>query len=637
MNWRENIFGEIKNRTGVVILNDHNQIISNDDEILKRINEMGFEITKFTDSLSVRFFIEIKKQELQNEFKVIILYDENQNNAESQIPFDILEECNSNGGIVNFSLDDIFPKLTISVVEKLDSKYYDKLFNYCLEVFKNKNNSETKEFLLQKIFGISTDTFSLNSKLVIRDLLDLHLSGNILPKILSDYLLDKSINNSTLKNWPLNEIISDSDNFFKFLQKEWEKTVNTKKIISIPFDDATIYHHLDNLFLIGKLIPLNITLDDHPEWMKVGITNFDEQLQLMKLNEHLKSIQLELSKLDDSSYYVQWQNLSLNWASLYSKCYFQKSLHLLEKIIEEINDKFTSWIEEKYKYLRITTSNSPIMVHKVFDFLNKQKEDSKIALIVMDGMSISQWQIIKKIMNELKPTIKDETKAIFAWIPSITSISRQCIFSGLEPLELHDSLLKPNEEKHWQQKWIDDGKINKDKIFYKTNMKVWNSNEFLEIPFDSKEVLGLVINTIDVMMHSTKGGMNDLLGQIHNWSKDGVFFDFLEKLLENNFKVFLTSDHGNVEAIGIGEPKSDFADERGRRARIYTNEKSMNNVHQKIDSRIWWPNMAGKNWHFLLPKKNEAFSKPIGESVVTHGADSFQEVIVPFVKLWWED
>jgi hypothetical protein len=638
MNWRENIFTEIKNRTGVVILNDPNQIISNDDEILKQINEMGFEITTFTDSLSVRFFIENKKQESQNEFNVIILYDKNQNYDELQIPFDILEECNSNGGVVSFSLEDIFPKLSIPVVEQLDSKYFDRLFDFCLEIYDHKNDLETKEFLLQKIFGISSDTFSLNSKLVIRDLLDLHLSGHVLPAILSEHLLHKSKKNPNLRNWPLFEIISNSDDFFKFLQKEWENTVNEKKIGLIPFDDATIYHHLDNLFLIGKLIPLNITLDDHPEWMKVGIINFDEQRQLIKLDEHLKSFQIELSNFDETSHYTQWQNLSLNWASLYSKYYFQKSLHLLEKIIEEINDKFSIWVEKKYKSLRITSSDSPIMVHKIFDYLNKKKGDSKIALIVMDGMSLSQWQIIKETMNELKPQIKDETKSIFAWIPSITSISRQSIFSGYEPYNLKDSLLTTSkEEKYWQKRWIDDGNMEKDQVFYKTNTKVWTTNDFTDIPFDSKKILGLVINTIDEKMHSAKGGMTDLLGQIHNWSKDSKFFDFLETLLKNDFKVFLTSDHGNIDAIGIGEPKSDFADERGRRVRIYTNEESMNNAHEKNESKIWWPKMAGTDFHFLLPLKNNAFSNPIGESVVTHGADSFQEVIVPFVKLWWED
>ena len=637
MNWRENIFADIKHRTGIVILNDPNHIVSNDDKILKQISEEGFEIIIFSNSISLRFFIEHKKQELTNKFKLIILYTKNQNKIEFEIPFDILQECNSNGGVVSFTLQDIFPKLTISVIEKLDSKYFDELFIDCLSVYEHKDNSETKKFLLQKIFGISPDTFSNNSKLVIRDLLELHLTGKILPKNLADYLLNNIKKNPIFENWPLEKIISNSDDFFKFLQSKWESTVNARKIISIPFNDLCIYNHLVYLFLVGKLTPVNTPPDDHPEWMKVGIQDFDEKTQLMKLEEHLKTIYLELGKLDESSQYVEWQNLSLNWASLYSKCYFQNSLQLSENITDEINKKFACWVDQKYKLLHNTISDFPIMVHSIFDYLNKEKQD-KIALIVMDGMSLSQWQIIKEILNKLKPQIKDESHAIFAWIPTVTSISRQCIFSGSKPYELQDSLFTTTEdEKHWQKRWIDDGNLRKDQIFYKTNVKVWDENQFKNIPFDSKDVLGLVINTIDDKMHSAKGGMKDLLGQIKDWSENSKFFDFLEKLLKNNFQVFLTSDHGNIEAIGIGEPRSVDAGERGRRMRHYENEESMNNAHQNINSEIWWPKMAGPKYHFLLSKKNEAFSKPVGESVVTHGAKSFQEVMVPFVKLWWEE
>ena len=137
-------------------------------------------------------------------------------------------------------------------------------------------------------------------------------------------------------------------------------------------------------------------------------------------------------------------------------------------------------------------------------------------------------------------------------------------------------------------------------------------------------------------MHSATGGMKELQGQIHDCSKNSNFFNFLEKLFENNFQVFITSDHGNIEAIGIGVPKSDFADEKGRRARIYLNEQSMQNSNENIDSKIWWPNMAGPDHHFLLSTKKNAFSTK-DEFVVTHGGDSLEEVMVPFVKLRWEE
>ena len=42
----------------------------------------------------------------------------------------------------------------MSIVEKLDSKYYDQLFIECNSVYEPKNDSETKEFEIKIIFFI---------------------------------------------------------------------------------------------------------------------------------------------------------------------------------------------------------------------------------------------------------------------------------------------------------------------------------------------------------------------------------------------------------------------------------------------------------------------------------------------------
>jgi len=150
---------------------------------------------------------------------------------------------------------------------------------------------------------------------------------------------------------------------------------------------------------------------------------------------------------------------------------------------------------------------------------------------------------------------------------------------------------------------------------------------------DSIQVLGMVINTIDVKMHDVTGGMKELVSQIKFWLEKGMFIEFIKSLLDKNFEIILTSDHGNTEATGVGEPK-DFSKQRGRRARIYTDENSLQNTAEKFThSKIWWPQMAGEKYHFLLATENNAFSRE-NLTIVTHGGDSLDEVMVPFVRLW---
>ena len=635
--WRDKFLHELKNRDGIVILIDSNNVLSNDEKTIEKISEFGFDVFPYSDSISTRYFLENKKHELQNQLKIVILYSDTKSNAHVEIPFDILQECKLNGNIVPFSLDVIFPNLNIPIVEKLNPKYFDKLFYEQKNLFEPKNEIQTKEFLLQKIFGISTEIFLNNSKNFFSSLIIFHLSDKQFPQVLVDYLSSKILSTSELSNYPTIPLLTNSEFFFDFLQNEWEKTVNSNKIISVPFDETMILNNLDNLFLMGKLSPVDSSNEMHPKWMSVGIQNFDEKQKILNLKNQLHHLELDIEKIDSSSSYTEWQNLSLNFAKLYSNNYHLKNSPLsLSPLIEQINEKFTKWAEVKYKNLRTIIPELPLMVHHIFNYLIRVKNDSKIALLVMDGMSLSQWFMIREFMKQHNPKIKSQTNSIFAWIPTITSISRQSIFSGKIPYEFKDSLLTTSkEEKHWKMKWEDEKNLNKNQILYKTGTHIWNEDDVKDISLDS-EVIGLVINTIDEKMHSSKGGMKDLLGQVAEWSKNSFFFEFIENLLHNNYQIFITSDHGNIEAMGIGDPPSDFDGEKGRRVRIYKNEDSMNNSNQNIESKIWWPKMAGQEYHFLLPLKNTAFSN-LDKTVVTHGGDSFEEVMVPFVKLWLEE
>lgn len=50
-------------------------------------------------------------------------------------------------------------------------------------------------------------------------------------------------------------------------------------------------------------------------------------------------------------------------------------------------------------------------------------------------------------------------------------------------------------------------------------------------------------------MHSSKD-YNDLLKLTENWLKRSGIIDIINILLENNFKVFLATDHENIQAKG---------------------------------------------------------------------------------------
>jgi len=255
-NWREQILDDIKNREEIIIIIDPNHIVSSNEQILKQINELGFEIISDSNSISLRYFIESKNRE-SDSGKFLILYFNDKFNAQREIPYDILQINYENGGFVEATVEEIFPLLSPNIVSQLNSKYYDELYSACNELKNSKNEIETKEFILQKIFEISSEIFVNKVSFFISELIKLHYSSKQLPKILSKYIEEKAKKNIIFENWDLDRLILDKRYFFEFLQNQWESTVKNNSS-KIPFQDNDIFLYLDNLFLEGYLQQIEV-------------------------------------------------------------------------------------------------------------------------------------------------------------------------------------------------------------------------------------------------------------------------------------------------------------------------------------------------------------------------------------------
>jgi hypothetical protein len=105
-------------------------------------------------------------------------------------------------------------------------------------------------------------------------------------------------------------------------------------------------------------------------------------------------------------------------------------------------------------------------------------------------------------------------------------------------------------------------------------------------------------------------------------------------LLDKDFHVYLTADHGNVEAIGQGRPNQGVASElRGERVRTYRSEV-LAAESARSNAITYRLNIAGLPNDFIpLFAGNRTAFAPQGERLVVHGGISVEELIVPFVKI----
>ena len=259
----------------------------------------------------------------------------------------------------------------------------------------------------------------------------------------------------------------------------------------------------------------------------------------------------------------------------------------------------------------------------------------KVALIVVDGLALDQWIVLRDVLASQRPQYRFHEDVVFAWVPTITSVSRQSIFAGTPPLFFPSSILTTHREKSlWTRFWMDQGLVAKEVDYAKgLGDGVYNDlPESLSQP--GVRVLGLVVDKVDKIMHGMELGTAGMHNQVRQWASEGFMTQLLDMLFDCGFGVFLTSDHGNIEAQGCGRPSEGaMADLRGERVRIYPDPTLRSRVKKSFPNAVEWPAVGlPENCLTLLAPDRSAFIRE-GERIVGHGGISLEEVIVPMVRI----
>jgi len=122
--------------------------------------------------------------------------------------------------------------------------------------------------------------------------------------------------------------------------------------------------------------------------------------------------------------------------------------------------------------------------------------------------------------------------------------------------------------------------------------------------------------------------------QVRQWTNQPYMRGLLNLLLDRGFRIYLTSDHGNIEAEGCGRPtEGAIADLRGERVRVYPDAILRDKVKGRFPTAIEWePLGLPDDYLALLAPERLAFVYE-KERIVSHGGISVEELIVPLVQI----
>jgi hypothetical protein len=654
--WRDAILSEfIPNVSKLTVVADPDDLLT-EEKFSLELKNRGFDLIDFDDPVEFRYAYESRYRTLwdqgkQTEQSVILRLHSSEPDV---LPYDLLK----GGRMLAFDLGDIFPNLSYSVIEKLDRSLLDALFDAQKKYSPNGlGDNATKDFILLHVFGIATDLIN-NTVELLHTLLRLHYNKIKIPPIFCVRLVQILKNNNHFDDWPLDIIVSDDKAFFAFLQERWtvflDGLPHGNQIIKetsdysikyagpniLPFNHEDIRIYIDNLFVEGKLTPVQkseINLDAY-SWIKSGISETSDVDDKIRIN-HLFEI-IENTIPTTESRYSEWLDFAMKWGELRSLIHTtdqEDKLQRFQHIGSALNINLTNWLTNHYASLINLPPTNPAMLHHVPRRMARELENEiniKLALVVVDGLSLDQWVTVKQILHQQDPDLIMRESATFAWIPTLTSVSRQAVFSGKPPIYYPMSINTTNNEINlWRQFWEDIG-LSRLEIGYQRGLGDGDVRDILDgnIDLGQTKVLGLVVDKVDKIMHGMQLGSAGMHNQIKQWCHEGFLGSLIGCLLDHNYQVWLTSDHGNIECQGKGRPSEGvIAETRGERVRIYPTPELRDSVAKTLPFAIKW-NPVGLPPHYfpLVAEGSDAFVKE-GKMIVGHGGISIEEVIVPLV------
>lgn len=638
MKWNEIILSKITNSIldiSIVIDNDN---ILNDESILLEINKDNYEILEMNDLEEVRLVIEMRKESKYAKKLLIV----SKKYKKEEIPYDFQRDWD----VIELKLHSLFDGLDYNVLKNIDSSLYGEIYEKFIKERKNLlGKNDTLNFIIRKIYEIDICSIDTDEKL-ISILLKIYLNKNDIDKYIGSYLL-KKVDEYISCDIPFSDLISDKKLFWNYMQEQWNLFINDKinntNISKINFHDKDIIYNLQYLFYEGYLQPLKIDkIEGLDDIFKAGI--YSEDIFDNKKVESLIE-KIELIELKKDNIYTDWTEIAESIATVEHICNINKKniednvKNKLDNIINNTEKLFKDWLIESYGALaNLSYTKRPIMVHHIPKYISyKRKGKLKVALIIIDGLALNQWKVIEEYISNIK-NIKIKSNVAFAWVPTITSVSRQAIFSGKIPSQFKDSIYTTNkEESHWKLFWQEQG-FKVTNIKYKKCLGKDNINETLDFIKDDKvNTIGLVIDIVDKIMHGQQLGNEGMIQNIRVWMENGYLISLLETLLNYGYNIYLTSDHGNVGAKGIGIPRQGSTSEtKGQRCRIYSNELLIEDIKDKYDSIVWPGYGLPEDMKVCVPNGNRAYIKE-NDDIISHGGISIKEVIVPFIEIWKDE
>ncbi len=381
---------------------------------------------------------------------------------------------------------------------------------------------------------------------------------------------------------------------------------------------------LGALFASGLLRPEPLTADGLPAWSRLGATQPGPAERMADLLDAPPRPWPPKTAADWVAAASWWGDVraAAAAASPAPAALVNRALETWE----ELDEAFQLWLRSGYSLLFSSTRSHPITLDQVAPFLARRHGATgrRQLLVLVDGMGFAQWSQLRRA---LAVEVVDAT-GCFAMCPTLTSVSRQAVFAGAVPLAFANSLWTTSrEEARWRAFWGNEGLSGREVGYHRTA-----GATAANLPVLSGEaVAGVVLLAVDELMHGSDVlGDAQLSAGLEAWVRHGFLDTLVKRADGEGFEVWMTADHGNIEATPSGRVmEGPLVDQAGTRVRLYENTVLRDTA--RADGVSWDPPGLPEGKAPLFAAGRTGYHS--GGPRVSHGGLSLDEVIVPFVQV----
>lgn len=618
--------------------------VLDDESVLAALVQRGFALVEEADPVYLRHRVE-QARPVSSERPLIVVTAGPLN----ELPYDLWQQ----GQRVTLALHAFFSNLAYPIVRTLSPAQRWRLSQAVLPS-ERLGRQATIDFLLRHVFDLDITTVQRPAQ-VLAWLNQYHLQRSAMPQLLADHALAQLAAQPQYAAWDLPTLLAERDAFARFVRQQWQVFIGQKTgqplatdVVRpvLPFaEDTALQDVVAALTRSGALQPLTVRdAAALPAWSRPAVITEGDDAAAKRADELLAALSEQLRSPLAEARWERWQEVARLWAELSTLRHDQdKTLARGQRercgqLEKPLDEAFAAWLRDRYAPLGATRLPVPHHVYHVPDYMaysRRQQQAGRVALLILDGMSLADWHLIGSAWRARHPEWRFQEQLLLAQAPTITCVSRQALVSGLRPADFADAIhSNAGEAKAWSDFWARHDLPPEACAYTRLALR---KEEALPLDASRFQTLCLLDASVDDIVHGASLGVADVHSSLRLWIEQvsPKLEAVVAELIALGFTLFLCSDHGHVEARGMGEPSEGIlVQTRSKRARLYGDQRLAQVANQAFSDTILWGNdgLLPSGLWALMPKGRTAFAR-FGETVVTHGGLTLEEVVVPLITI----